>query len=49
MRAGYPAPVKREPEKFVVVDGTLKEEELEVAILQYVELFLSKKSGLGDV
>jgi dTMP kinase len=48
VRAGYLALAKREPERFVVVDGTLKKDELEVIIFQYVEPFVSKKLGLGE-
>jgi dTMP kinase len=47
VRAGYLALAKKEPDRFVVVDGTLKKNELEGILFQYVEPFVSEKSGLG--
>jgi dTMP kinase len=47
VRQGYLSLARDNPERFVVVDGTLKEDELEAIIFQNVEPFVSKQSRLG--
>ena len=47
VREGYLSLARDNPERFVIVDGTLKEDELETIIFQNVEPFVSKQSRLG--
>jgi len=43
VREGYLHMAMEDPERFVVVDGTLKEDELEEIIFKHVEPFISRK------
>ncbi len=43
VREGYLTMAMEDPERFVVVDGTLKEDELEEIIFKHVEPFISRK------
>lgn len=45
VREGYLAMAMEDRERFVVVDGTLKEDELEEIIFKHVEPFISRKLG----
>ena len=45
VREGYLTMAMEDPERFVVVDGTLKEDELEEIIFKHVEPFISRKLG----
>lgn len=47
VRQGYLSLARDNPERFVVVDGKLAEDELEAIIFQNVAPFVSKQSGLG--
>jgi dTMP kinase len=47
VRRGYLSLARDNPERFVVVDGKLAEDELEAIIFQNVAPFVSKQSGLG--
>jgi len=45
VREGYLTVAMEDRERFVVVDGTLKEDELEEIIFKHVEPFISRKMG----
>ena len=45
VREGYLTMAMEDRERFVVVDGTLKEDELEEIIFKHVEPFISRKMG----
>jgi len=45
VREGYLTMAMEDPERFVVVDGTLQEAELEEIIFKHVEPFISRKLG----
>lgn len=43
VRQGYLSMAKGDPKRFIVVDGTLREDELESVIFEYVRPFISKE------
>ena len=45
VREGYLSIAKKEPARFVVMDGTLEENELEERIFSHIQPYLGKKSA----